>query len=80
MSEDSVVFNYSEIMNARVFQSDFIMIFKLENVIVNPAYLIIKKTEKCKCSDGMSDNEYEYESYLIMDKTTYYGCGRKGTN
>ena len=78
MGQDSVVFRYSDKLKAEGLQSDYIMIFKLENDKVKPVYLIIKKTEKCKCTDGMSDNEYEYESYFIKDKITYFGCAIKG--
>ena len=77
MAEDSVIFSYSEILKAQGVGPDYIRIFKLENDKVKPAYLIIKQTEKCKCSDGMSDNEYEYESILIMDKIIYSGCANK---
>ncbi|MCW3102894.1 MAG: hypothetical protein JWO09_1334 [Bacteroidetes bacterium] len=36
--------------------------------------VIIKK----KCSDGMSDREYDYEATVIVNGTTYKGCAVKG--
>ncbi len=29
------------------------------------------------CSDGMSDNRYEYEATFILGRTTYKGCGEE---
>lgn len=77
MSEDLYKFDYSGIINAGGVTEDFIKIFRLENDSVKSAYLIIKKNEACKCSDGMSDNKYEYEAYLVIDNSAYYGCAVK---
>jgi len=58
--------------SARGFQISHIKIYKTRiNSINSPATIIIQKQ---KCSDNMSDNEYQYSVIFITKHDNYYGC------
>lgn len=60
-------------------REDFITTFRLSSRS-NTAFVTIKKCEN-SCSDGMSDNKYDYEIVLILNgKKAYYGVGNLVTD
>lgn len=73
MEGDTLTFPYQEPERASGRSKEYLQVFKLDG----EQQLIMKQTELCPCSDGMSDREYPYQVTLILNDRILEGCGRK---
>jgi len=71
---DTLYFNYAPPISASGRTAEYIRFYEFKNddqkVLVS-----MRKRDTCKCSDGMSDNEYPYEALLYFSNGEgYEGC------
>lgn len=74
---DSTLFAYTEPVSASGRPEEYFKTYFLKHKNGKKAQLVIKKAEDCPCSDGMSDNEYEYHAFFLYDNMMLEGCGEK---
>lgn len=60
----------SEVSGAAGYVASYIQVF---SNLRGPVAVV----KQAKCSDGMSDKEYDYEAIIFTDLVTLYGCCRK---
>ncbi|WP_338769037.1 hypothetical protein WAF17_09050 [Bernardetia sp. ABR2-2B] len=77
---DSITFKYVEPKEAegRLIESHHT--YFLEDQDGKQSQLVVKKTQGCGCSDGMSDKEYEYHTFFLYDNQMFEGCGSSVTS
>jgi uncharacterized membrane protein len=73
--EDSTLFAYKEPISAVSRPVEYFMTYFLEDQKGNKAQLVAQKGENCPCSDGMSDNDYEYHVSFLYKNQMWEGCG-----
>jgi len=78
--EDSTLFVYKEPISAVSRPIDYFMTYFLEDKNGNKAQLVAKKGENCPCSDGMSDNDYQYHVSFLYNNQMWEGCGESVTS
>ncbi len=74
---DSTLFAYTEPVPASSRPEEYFRTYFLEHKNGKKAQLVIKKGEDCLCSDGMSENDYEYHAFFLYDNMMMEGCGKK---
>lgn len=77
---DSTLFAYTEPVAASSRPVEYFMTYFLEDQNGKTAQLVVKKGENCPCSDGMSDNDYEYHVSFLYDNQMWEGCGETVTS
>lgn len=77
---DSTLFAYKEPIAATARPAEYFKTYFLESQDEKNAQLVLKKGEECACSDGMSDNEYEYHAFFLYENQMFEGCGRAVTS
>ncbi len=77
---DSTLFTYTEPVPASSRPIEYFMTYFLEHKNGKKAQLVIKKGEDCPCSDGMSDNNYDYHAFFLYDNMMFEGCGNAVTS
>jgi len=75
--EDSTLFAFVEPISATARPVEYFMTYFLEDQNGNKAQLVAKKGEDFPCSDGMSDNEYQYHVSFLYKNQMFEGCGEK---
>jgi uncharacterized membrane protein len=78
--EDSTVFAFVEPVSASSRPVEYFMTYFLEDQNGNKAQLVAKKGENCPCSDGMSDNDYQYHVSFLYKNQMWEGCGSTVTS
>jgi uncharacterized membrane protein len=73
--EDSTLFIHKEPISAVSRPVEYFMTYFLEDKEGNMAQLVAKRGENCPCSDGMSDNDYEYHVSFLYKNKMWEGCG-----
>lgn len=69
---DTLRFDYKEARQASGRQEGYVQVFELDE----GQQLLMRRTDQCPCSDGMSDREYPYQATLILKEKVMEGCGR----
>lgn len=77
---DSTLFTYTEPVSASSRPVEYFRTYFLEHKNGKKAQLVVKKGEECTCSDGMSENEYEYHAFFLYDNMMMEGCGSSVTS
>lgn len=69
---DTLRFDYKEARQASGRQEGYVQVFELGD----GQQLVLRRTNQCPCSDGMSDKEYPYQATLVLQEKVIEGCGR----
>ncbi len=77
---DSIIFAYTEPIAAEGRKIDYHKTYFLEDQNAQKAQLTAKKSQNCPCSDGMSDNSYEYHVSFLYKNQLFEGCGSSVTS
>ncbi len=74
---DSTLFTYTEPVSASSRPVEYFRTYFLEHKNGKKAQLVVKKSEECACSDGMSEDNYAYHVFFLYDNIMWEGCGEK---
>jgi uncharacterized membrane protein len=74
---DSTVYYYKEIRHAIGIQPDYYYEFRLMKDGLTAGILILERVNDCKCSNGMSDELFEFDCILSLENATYTGCAAR---
>lgn len=72
MEGDTLRFDYKQARQASGRQEGHVQVFELGD----GQQLVLRRTNQCPCSDGMSDREYPYQATLVLKEKVMEGCGR----
>lgn len=72
MEGDTLLFDYREPRQAAGRQEGYVQVFELGA----GQQLLLRSSQGCPCSDGMSDRSYAYQATLILKDKVLEGCGR----
>ena len=69
---DTLFFDFKEARSASARPKEYVQVFDLGD----EQKLVLRKTNNCPCTDGMSNKTYPYQATLILAEKILEGCGR----